>query len=223
MIFTILVGAGKGKRLNLPIPKSFVEIENKKLFLYSVEKFYKFSDKIFLAVPKGYVKKCRKITKKNFSNLIVVKGGKRRQDSVFNCLKKIHNKEGIVLIHDTARPFVSENLIKRIIEGTKKYGACIPVLKITDTVKEVEKNFVKMTLDREKLFIVQTPQGFKLELIKKAYKNLKKISGSDDSFFLEKIGYNKIYCEKGEITNFKITYPFDLIFAEFLIKKWAKE
>ncbi|MCM8785419.1 MAG: 2-C-methyl-D-erythritol 4-phosphate cytidylyltransferase [Candidatus Omnitrophica bacterium] len=223
MIFTILVGAGKGKRLNCSIPKSFVEIGDKKLFLYSVEKFYKFSDKIFLTVPKGYVNECKKITKKKFPDLIVVKGGKRRQDSVFSCLKNIYNKEGIVLIHDVARPFVSEDLIKKIIEGTKKYGACIPVLKIIDTVKEVEKNFVKMTLNREKLFIVQTPQGFKLELIKKAYSNVKKITGSDDSFFLEKIGYNKIYCEEGEITNFKITYPIDLIFAEFLLKKWAKE
>ncbi|MFN4227131.1 MAG: 2-C-methyl-D-erythritol 4-phosphate cytidylyltransferase [Candidatus Ratteibacteria bacterium] len=222
MIFTILVGAGKGKRLKCSIPKSFVEIEHKKLFLYSLEKFYKFSDKIFIAVPKGYIKECRKITENKFPNLVIVEGGKRRQDSVFNCLKNINNEQGIVLIHDVARPFVSENLIKKIIEGTKKYGACIPVLKIIDTVKEVEKKFVKMTLNREKLFIVQTPQGFKLDLIKKAYENVKKITGSDDSFFLEKMGYNKIYCEKGEITNFKITYSFDLIFAEFLLKKWGK-
>ncbi|HOK57077.1 MAG TPA: 2-C-methyl-D-erythritol 4-phosphate cytidylyltransferase [bacterium] len=223
MIFTILVGAGKGKRLNYSIPKSMIEIGGKKLFLYSIEKFYKFSDKILLAVPHGYIKKCRDMTKNIFPDLIVVKGGKRRQDSVLNCLNYIDEKEGIVLIHDIARPFVSEELIKKVIEKTKRYGACIPVLKITDTVKEVEKKFVKRTLNREKLFAVQTPQGFRLGLIKRAYKRGEKLKGSDDSFFLEKIGYNKIYCEEGVRTNIKITYREDLFFAEFLLKKWEKE
>jgi 2-C-methyl-D-erythritol 4-phosphate cytidylyltransferase len=223
MIFTILVGAGKGKRLNCSIPKSMIEIGGKKLFFYSIEKFYKFSDKVFLAMPEGYIKKCKEITKDLFPNIIVLKGGERRQDSVLNCLNHIDENEGIVLIHDIARPFVSENLIKKIIEGTKRYGACIPVLKITDTVKELKKKFVRKTLDREKIVIVQTPQGFKLNLIKKAYEKAKKFTGSDDSFFLEKIGYNRIYCEEGERTNIKITFKDDLILAEFLIKKWEKE
>lgn len=223
MIFTILVGAGKGKRLKCSIPKSFIEIGSKKLFFYSLEKFYKFTDKIFLAVPQKYVKECKEITKDIFPDLIILKGGKRRQDSVLNCLNHINEKEGIVLIHDVARPFVSEKLIKKVIEGTKKYGACIPVLKMTDTLKEIENKFVKRTLDREKIVAVQTPQGFNLKLIKKAYEKGKELIGSDDSFFLEKIGYNKIYCEEGERTNIKITYKDDLILGEILLKKWEKE
>jgi len=224
MKFLILAGGGRGERLNFSIPKSFLKLEGKILFLYSIEKFQNLVDKIFLALPKEYIEKGKEILKNKFPDIIIVKGGEKRQDSVFNCLKLI-KEDGIVLIHDVARPFVSENLIKRVIEGTERYGACIPVLKITDTIKKVKNNFAFKTLNRENIFLVQTPQGFKLDLIKKAYieGKRKNITGSDDSFFLEKIGYNKIYCIEGERKNIKITYPEDLIFAEFLIKKWEKE
>jgi len=222
MIFIILLGAGKGERLKSDIPKSFVKINGKELFLYSIEKFYKFGDKIFLTLPESYIEKGKEILKDKFPDVIIVGGGKERKDSVLNCLKRIEG-DGIVLIHDVARPFVSENLIEKVIEGTEKYGACIPVLKMVDTVKEIKDNFVEKTLDRENIFIVQTPQGFKKDLIKTAYLKFKNINGTDDSFFVEKMGYNKIYCIEGEKTNIKITYQEDLIFAKFLIKKWEKE
>lgn len=223
MIFLLLLGAGKGERLNQSLPKAFVKIGGKELFLYSIEKFYKFVDKIFLALPEDYVEKGKELLKDKFTNVSVVAGGEKRQDSVFNCLNLID--DGIVLIHDVARPFVSEDLIKKVIEGVKKYNACIPVLEMVDTVKEIEGDFVKETLDREKIFIVQTPQGFRTKIIKEAYKRGKeeKIDGSDDSFFVEKFTNEKIYCVKGERKNIKITYPDDLIFAEFLLKKWEKE
>jgi len=224
MKFLILAGAGKGERLSISIPKSFLEFNGKVLFLYSIEKFHKFVDKIFLTLPENYIQKGEKIIIDKFNNVIIVKGGKKRQDSVFNCLKLI-DEDGIVLIHDVARPFVSENLIKTVIKGAEKYGACIPCVRIVDALKEVENNFVKKTLDREKIFSVQTPQGFRISLIKNAYLKCKKgkIIGYDDSFFLEKIGYNKIYCVEGERTNIKITYPEDLFFAEFMFKKWERE
>ncbi|MCM8807178.1 MAG: 2-C-methyl-D-erythritol 4-phosphate cytidylyltransferase [Candidatus Omnitrophica bacterium] len=224
MKFLILAGAGKGQRLNLSIPKSFVKLNGKVLFLYSIEKFEKFVDRIYLALPEDYIDEGEKIIKRVYPNVILVKGGATRQDSVFNCLKLIDGN-GIVLIHDVARPFVSKSLIKKVIDGCEKYGACIPVIKITDTLKEVENNFVKKTLEREKIFFVQTPQAFKLKLIKEAYDKCMKtgLEGSDDSFFLEKIGYNKIYCIEGEKNNIKITYKEDLIFAEFILKKWEKE
>ncbi|MCM8818289.1 MAG: 2-C-methyl-D-erythritol 4-phosphate cytidylyltransferase, partial [Candidatus Omnitrophica bacterium] len=216
--------AGKGERLNSNLPKSFIELNGKTLFLYSIEKFYKFIDKIFLALPENYIQKGKEIIGNKFPNIIIVKGGEKRHQSIFNCLKLI-NEDGIVLVHDVARPFVSENLIRKVIVKTEKYGACIPVLKSTDTLKIVENNFVKKTIDRKKIFSAQTPQGFKVSLLKESYlKCMKKcIIGTDDSFFLEKIGYNKIYCIEGERTNIKITYPEDLIFAKFILKKWERE
>lgn len=219
MIFTILAGAGKGRRINYGIPKSFIKIYNKELFLYTVEKFSKYTDYIYLSLPPKYLKEAENLIK-NYKNVYIIKGGKERYNSVFNCLQKIKD-DGIVLIHDVARPFVSEKLIKRVIEGTKKFGACIPVVKIVDTIKEIEGKFVKKTLDREKIYIVQTPQGFEIKLLKLAYEmGLKdKIKGSDDSFFVEKFNLGKIYCVEGERTNIKITFPEDIYYAEFILKK----
>lgn len=223
MISAILVGAGKGKRLSSSFPKAFIKIGGKEVFYYSLLKFYRKVDEIILVFPEGYVEKWKKILVKEFPEIKIISGGKERYNSVKNGLDIMENQNGIVLIHDVARPFFSENLIKRVIEGAEKYGACIPSIEVKDTLKQIEGDFVIKTLDREKIFAVQTPQGFKIEIIKEAYKEAEKknVFGSDDASIVERIGV-KVYSVKGEVENIKITYPFDLRIAEIVVRKWEQ-
>jgi len=219
-IYTIIVSAGKGKRIGKNIPKGFLEIKGKPLLFYSIEKFKIFSS-IIIVIPKDYLKVLGKKLKVEYPDIDmkIVSGGEKRQDSVLNGLEIIKNKEGIVLIHDVARPFVSRNLIEKVIDGTKKYGACIPVLKVSDTVKKVKKNIVEETIDRNKIFFAQTPQGFNVNIIKKAYEKGKKekFIGTDDASFVERMGIT-VHCIQGERTNLKITYPEDIIIGETISK-----
>lgn len=222
MISAILVGGGRGERVKSSIPKAFIKIGGKEIFYYSLLKFYKIADEIILVFPANYVEKWKEKIEKKYSKVKVISGGVERYNSVKNGLDMLENKDGIVLIHDVARPFFSENLVNKVIIGTEEYGACIPVIKVADTLKEIKGNFVVKTLDREKIFIVQTPQGFKVEIIKKAYAECGKkgVFGSDDSVLVERTGF-KVYCTEGEYENIKITYPFDLKIAN-IIAKWEK-
>lgn len=215
----IIAAAGKGVRLEKNIPKAFVEINKKPLLFYSIEKFKNFH--LIVVLPEEFTEKWKRELKLYFSDLQieVVPGGKERQDSVLNALEIIEDENEIVLIHDVARPLVSEKLIKKIVENTVKYGACIPVIQTVDTLKEVENWRVIKTVNRNKIFAVQTPQGFKAGIIKKAYVKAKEenFSGTDDAMLVERTG-KQVYCIEGERKNFKITYPEDLLVAEILLK-----
>ncbi|HDD65042.1 MAG TPA: 2-C-methyl-D-erythritol 4-phosphate cytidylyltransferase [Firmicutes bacterium] len=219
MISVILAGGGRGERTGRKIPKSFIKINKKYLFLYSLEKFNSLSQvkEIILVLPEEKITDYLKNKlKKEFSKLkIIVGGGRERKDSVYNGLKYVDEKADIVLIHDVARPFVSRRLIERVIDGAKKYKACIPVIPSTDTLKIVENNFVKKTIEREKVFRVQTPQGFSKDVILKAYNKSKNINASDDSQLVENIGI-RVYTVEGEMENIKITFPVDIEIAKKL-------
>ncbi len=223
MISVILAGGGRGKRIGKKVPKSFLKINRKYLFLYSLEKFNSLSEvkEIILILPgERITPDLKNKLMKRFSKLKnIVEGGRERQDSVYKGLKYIDKNTDIILVHDIARPFVSKKLIKKVIEGTKKYRACIPVIPSTDTLKIVEDNFVKKTLEREKIFRVQTPQGFLREILLKAYRKAKekKIKCSDDSQLVENTGI-RVYTVEGERENIKITFPIDLKIAKKLKK-----
>jgi len=222
MVSVILAGGGKGIRLENKLPKSLVKIKGKELFIYSIKKFHSLKEvtEIILVLPEKYIFSIKKKLKNKFPKLKgIISGGKTRQESVFLGLKALTLKNKIVLIHDVARPFVSKEIIKNVIEKTKRYGACIPVIPIVDTLKEVKGKFVVKTVDREKIFSVQTPQGFKREVIQKAYEKAKKENfyGSDDASLVENLG-KRVYIIKGEYQNIKITVPFDLKIAKQLWK-----
>ena len=156
--------------------------------------------------------------------VILVKGGKRRQDSVHNALVEImrgKDRPGAVLIHDGARPFCSSNLIDRVLDATHKHEAAIPVLPITDTVRRLtlEKTNV---VDRKELYCVQTPQGFRPELIYEASSKAKGKNEevTDDASLLEKIS-QRIASAKGEVHNIKITTPADLELARWILSSMS--
>ena len=145
----------------------------------------------------------------------IIQGGSTRQKSVYNALKVV--KYGYVLIHDGARPLVTNDIIKNTIDSTVKYGAVSVMTKTTDTIKEVDENGrIIKTIDRSKLYNTQTPQGFKTDLIKSAHEKLKDGSYTDDASMLEKLNV-PVYIVNGSYTNIKITVKNDLDFAKIYI------
>ena len=163
-ITAIILAAGKGERMKIGYNKIFCKIK-KPIITHTIEAFEnnKHISNIIVAANKneiGLIKKL--IAKYNFKKITtVIAGGKTRQESCYNAVMSI-KKTGIVLIHDGARPFINQNIITESIKNAKKYGVCVVGVPVKDTIKLVKNNnFVDKTLDRSKLYSIQTPQVFK--------------------------------------------------------------
>ena len=210
----VVVCAGKGTRFKKD--KAVLKIFKKPLFYRTLENFLRFLcfRQIVLVLCKKNFPLAKKLIKDK--RVLLVEGGLRRRDSVCNGLTALGEDISHVLIHDGARPFVSKKVIQNIIKTLKKYPAVICGLPSQDTLKIVDKSFVKKTISRERVFLIQTPQGFKKALLIKAY-NLYKGKATDSSQVIEAIG-KKVKVIDGCPMNFKITYPKDLVLAEAILK-----
>ena len=225
-IVALIAAAGRGKRMNSKIGKPFIPIFGKPILAYTLEKFEKceFIDKIYLVVTDKEKDYCWKniILKYHFTKVQeLITGGDTRQDSVFNGLKSLDSDTDIVIIHDGARPFINEMIIKESIEVAEKSGAAIAAVPIRDTVKKIGENFViHSTLDRAKIWRAQTPQTFGYKLILSTYKKARKdgYTATDDAALLERYGH-KVKIIIGSEENIKITSPFDVIVAENILKR----
>lgn len=151
----------------------------------------------------------------------VLIGGPTRSDSVYNGLKEVDRSYELVLIHDGTRPFVTKDLVNRVVEGAREFGACIPAVRVVPTIKEVNKDFeVAKTLSRDRLWAVQTPQAFGRDLILRAYE----VAGQDrslaldDSYLVEKIGH-RVKVVEGSEANIKVTTSEDLLVAEKFLER----
>ncbi|MFA6078881.1 MAG: 2-C-methyl-D-erythritol 4-phosphate cytidylyltransferase [Candidatus Omnitrophota bacterium] len=217
----IVPAAGSGKRLGFSESKPFVLLKGRPIAYYTLKALGDSSaiDAIVIACEKRYVSRFHSLIKRYRLKKVIdiVIGGKTRLDSVKNCLNSIDRTYDIVLIHDVARPLVTDDIIKRSVREAKRYGACVTAIPETDTVKVGGRSmFVKRTLDRSVIFRAQTPQVFKRELIKKAY-NIKMGQGAtDDSAMAEAMG-KKVKIVAGSCRNIKITTKEDLKLAEVLI------
>ena len=227
-VFAIILAAGKGKRMGAGKNKQFIEIKGRPLLYRTLEAFDRCGavDEIILVCAESEMDFCRdEIVDKYGLQKVrsIVTGGEERQDSVFNGLKAA-DSAGVVLIHDGARPFVTGRIIEEGIMNAKKYGASACGVTPKDTIKiKDESGFSECTLDRSRLFSVQTPQCFKMDLILNCYK---KIAGggllfTDDTSVAEYFG-NKVFLYEGSYGNIKITTPEDLIFAESLVSRLEK-
>lgn len=221
MISAIILAGGKGKRMGADISKQFILVNNKPILYYTIKNFMKCNeiDQIILVLPKDEIEFCKKEVIEKYSLKIdkIVEGGKERQDSVFNALTVIDN-DGIVLIHDGARPFVSQEIIKNGIKYANEFGAAAPGVMPKDTIKvKAENGFSKETLNRSELMAIQTPQSFKVKTIKECHKRIKeeKKIVTDDTMVVEMYG-NSVYLYEGNYKNLKVTTPEDLWIAEKL-------
>lgn len=222
-VVVIIVAAGKGTRMGSDIPKQYLVVDEKVILDKTIEQFEKNNkiDNIIVVVNSEDLEFVKKnITYERPMVTKVVAGGAERINSVFNGLLSIEKdmEDSIVLIHDGVRPFASQKLINNCIESAYEYGACVPVIDLVDTVKQVTKdNLIKKTIDRNKYKAVQTPQGFKYEVIKKCYEMAicDNIKATDDSSIVENYGYN-VKAIPGLQKNIKITTQFDLKVAELI-------
>lgn len=218
----IILAGGKGKRMGANVSKQFIEVNKKPIIYYTIKSFEacKSIDEIILVLPKDEVDYFKEniMNKFDFNISSIVEGGKERQDSVYNALNSIHDCD-IVLIHDGARPFVSEKIIKDGIDKAKKYGAAAPGVMPKDTIKVRDNSgFSVKTLKRDELVAIQTPQCFKFDIIKRCHEEVKTkgIQVTDDTMVVEMFG-NQVYVYDGDYKNIKVTTKEDLIMCnEFL-------
>ena len=224
-VSVIIAAAGMSNRMGSKINKQFIAIDNKPILVHTIEKFEqcKYIDEIILVSKEEEVDYCRKeiVRKYGFNKVSkIIRGGKERQDSIYNGLMALNENTDIVLTHDGARPFVKVEHIEDGIKGVIEHGACVIGVPVKDTIKVVnDVQVVHHTPKRSLLWAAQTPQCFWTHLIKKGYEHAMNegIIGTDDSSLVEKMGHD-IKMIMGSYDNIKITTPEDIIIAESLSK-----
>nr|WP_024621634.1 2-C-methyl-D-erythritol 4-phosphate cytidylyltransferase [Clostridioides mangenotii] len=219
----VVVAAGNGKRMNIGINKQFIKLGEKEVIAHTIQVFYinKDIDEIVVCIKPEEEEYFLDniINKYNFKGVKIAYGGKERQDSIYNGLKKLDEKCDIVLIHDGARPFVDDKIIAESIEEAKIKKAVVVGVPVSDTIKIVKNGEIESTPDRSLLWAAQTPQVFEYDTIKKAYEDAYESGfyGTDDSMLVERIG-QKVSMVMGSQKNIKITNPEDLKTANQIIQ-----
>lgn len=221
----IVLAAGSGKRMNSKVHKQYLIIQDRPVLYYSLKAFEDSAvDEIVLVVGKGEEKFCRKeiVDKYGISKVkAIVEGGKERYHSVFEGLKQTSDAD-YVLIHDGARPFVNQDIIRRCMQEVQKYQACVVGMPVKDTIKIAdEEGYAKQTPDRKNVWMIQTPQTFSYALIYEAYEEMLKTEDTaitDDAMVLERIKGEKSKLIEGSYRNIKITTPEDLLIANVYLQ-----
>jgi len=225
MNHAIIVAAGQGKRMNNKVNKILLSLKNQPIIYHSIKPFEEspLIDKILIIANKDDVTDINNtIEKNNFKKIAkIIEGGEKRQDSVYNGLKFLEDTahDDIILIHNGANPFISKELIEEVITETKEHNACAVAIKAKDTIKQVdENNIVIKTLDRTKLWQMQTPQAAKYKLMVRAFVKAYNDNyyGTDDVELIERLG-EKVKIIESNKENFKITTPIDLENAKLLL------
>ena len=221
----IVLAAGSGKRMNSKVHKQYLIIQDRPVLYYSLKAFEDSAvDEIVLVVGKGEEKFCRKeiVDKYGISKVkAIVEGGKERYHSVFEGLKQTSDAD-YVLIHDGARPFVNQDIIRRCMQEVQKYQACVVGMPVKDTIKIAdEEGYAKQTPDRKNVWMIQTPQTFSYALIYEACEEILKTEDTaitDDAMVLERIKGKKSKLIEGSYRNIKITTPEDLLIANVYLQ-----
>lgn len=219
-VSALILAAGYSSRFGKK-NKLFEMLGNKPLLYYPLRTFEtnKNIDEIILVAKGGEFDRCRYITEAYSFKKInkTIRGGNSRQESSYLGLQSIDSD--IVLIHDAARPFVTQQCINNLIENALQYGASVLLHPSTNTLKEVDDNgFIKKTLDRSNVYETQTPQAFRLAIIKDAHEQARRddFESPDDSSLVERLSHRVKY-SLGSVNNIKITFPEDLEYARYLL------
>lgn len=225
----VVLAAGQGKRMNSQVRKQFMELEGRPLITYALERFEKSEvDQILLVTGEEEIAYCRReiVDAYGFSKVCgIAAGGKERYHSVCNGLRALQGM-GIthVLIHDGARPLITEKIIRDAMEGAAEYEACVIAVPVKDTIKVAdEERFAAETPRRDRLWQIQTPQAFSYPLISAAYEKLMSREEyqqgvTDDAMVVESMTDRKVKLIMGDYTNIKVTTPEDMVLAEAFLR-----
>lgn len=209
-VTAIITAAGKGSRMGAPLPKQFLKIGSQTILEKSIIPFQtaEFIDDILVVTGSEYVEHCKVLCRNIDKVKGVIEGGKERQDSVWNALKGL--TDGYVLIHDGARPFITEKVIFNVLKDAAEIGAAVAAVPVKDTIRQ-QKDHGGLTLKRSELYSVQTPQGFEVGLIKNAFKKAfeEGFYGTDDAGLVDRLGMD-VAVSEGDYANIKITTKEDM-------------
>ena len=225
MVTALIVAAGKGTRMGASVDKLFIEVAGRPLVAHTWERFDQSPEitELVLVVRSGMEPDFDSIARtfKPAKPFRFITGGKERQDSVWNGLAALHVDCDIVAIQDGARPCTSLKTISETIAAAREFGAAVAAAKVTDTLKSAnERGFIDHNVDRTKLWAVQTPQAFKVDVIKRALGEVisRKLLVTDDTAACELIGQPVKLVDSGD-PNPKATSPADLPLIESLLRK----
>lgn len=231
MVFGVVLAGGIGSRMgNIEKPKQYLNIGNKPIIIHTLEKFYinQSFEKIIVLCPQEWINHTKNLIQKHIGDndkIAVVCGGATRNETIFNAISYIEEnykigEDDIIVTHDSVRPFITHRIIEENIKYAKEYGACDTVVPATDTIVCSENNQTISSIpDRSKMYQGQTPQSFKILKLKSLYESLtdeeKEILTDAAKIFVMK--GEEVYLVDGEVSNIKITYPYDLRVAETLL------
>jgi len=231
-VFVILPAAGLGTRMAGPQPKQFLILDGIPILIHSLRAFAAVErvTAIYVAVRKTEMERVQaQIAEYGFAGKVrVVEGGDNRQESVSHALAALQAQpDDVVLVHDAVRPLIDAATIERTIDAVLEHGAAIVGLPAVDTIKQVERTahgaLITSTIPREFIVQAQTPQGFRVGLLRKAFDEAMAdgFVGTDEASLLERIDY-PVAVVHGSAVNLKITQPGDLELAEFYLRRRAR-
>ena len=232
MIFAAILAGGVGSRMgNSDVPKQFLNLGDKPILIHTIEKFIinsKF-DKILVLTPNNFINSTIDLIKNiegETDKIIVLEGGETRNDTIRNAISYIKSNfsiddNSIIVTHDSVRPFVSHRIIEDNIKMASEYGACDTVIPATDTIVEsVDGDTISSIPLRNHYYQGQTPQSFKINKLDSLYNNLSKeeIDSLTDAAKIFTLNNEDVFLVEGDVTNIKITYPYDLKLANTILK-----
>jgi len=215
--YAIIVAGGSGTRMQSELPKQFLELAGKPILMRTVEAFYFDDIDIILVLPTNELPLWNSLRLQHNFNVPhrVIEGGATRFNSVKNGLSAIEHLSGLVAIHDGVRPLIKRSTITNSFKVARDLGNAITAVASKDSLRRITKSG-NQAVDRSEFRLIQTPQTFRIELIKKAFETEQDTSFTDDASVMEHSG-QKINLIEGDYSNIKITTPEDLLIAESLL------
>jgi 2-C-methyl-D-erythritol 4-phosphate cytidylyltransferase len=221
--YALIVAGGSGSRMQSETPKQFIKIGELPILMHTLNAFYQYSNnlRIILVLPEKQISQWQRLVEDhNFTiDHILTIGGATRSESVKNGLKMIKG-EGLVAIHDGVRPFVTQKIINNCFLSAKENGTGVAAVTPKDSIRETMTTGNR-NVDRGRYKLIQTPQTFRISIIKDAYASGKNLSFTDDASVAEHSG-NKITLVEGDYKNIKITTPEDLKISQALLEELSK-